>query len=226
MEYGGVEVLTVHFQTPDYLERLLKSAHKYYPGIGIIIVDGSSHRRYGEEARRIAVSYKNTRFCQLGYNIGHGIGLVHGSRHVTTPYVYTMDSDDYFICGGLFDAIVPMMGSGVYGVGDVQNAKRNMVLGDVNDRPMQYLHPSGMLLNLSEFTKYKLPIEHGAPMISVMQDMQDRGLDKTALVNFPPLFNYMVRYRKGTTTRYPELRDDSFRAQTAKDGPCEVFLGA
>lgn len=219
-----IDILTVHYQTLDLLERLVKSAEQFYPGMRVIVVDGSNEEPFITEVRELSNQHPTMSVCQLGHNIGHGIGIVHGLKHVEKPYVFVMDSDDYFIGLGLFDRLMQEMKPDTYGVGRVYKLQRNM-LNNITDRKMYYLHPSGMLLNMENVYKYKLPTDHGAPMIKPMQDIQDKGVDRTAIIDIGrELYTeYMCRTKRGTTGRWPKLLSEELRAITAKDGPCEML---
>jgi hypothetical protein len=156
----------------------------------IIVVDGSD-KRMPCYAYLDSVSDANMKVHHLDYNVGHGRGMHYGILKSETPYVLLFDSDIIMKKSPL-QGMLDMMSDDVYGVGYIE-----IVAPDGNDygvfprhqgQPrVKYLHPYFQLVQVKEYKKYKHFIHHGAPCISTMLDIHQRGLSDVVLKEFPGL---------------------------------------
>ena len=70
----SVEIITVHYQTPKVLLRLLKSVEQQEGNhFQVRIIDGSGCKY--EEVEQYVNDHENIRIENFGYNIHHGPGL-------------------------------------------------------------------------------------------------------------------------------------------------------
>ena len=79
-----ITALTVNYNTPDFLERLLVSFRKYYD-LPFVVIDGSDESQY-QKIKSFPDKYQIT-LIHFGYNIHHGPGLAYGINYIETDQV-------------------------------------------------------------------------------------------------------------------------------------------
>lgn len=164
-----ITALTVNYNTPDFLERLLSSFRKYYD-IPFIVVDGSDELNY-EQIKDFPDKY-NIELHHFSYNIHHGPGLAYGIKYIQTDQILLIDSDLIVINPGFVEDLQSKLLSESYGIGDIQI---------VNDKGFnaktgyEYLHPACALINRDVALQFPLPVKHGAPMIEAMIEINKHG---------------------------------------------------
>lgn len=112
-----VTALTVNYNTPDYLERLLKSFRQFYD-IPYVVVDGSTSEYY-KIIKGFGKRFK-VELIHFDYNIHHGPGMIHGLKHITSERALLVDSDMIIHAGGWLEMMMKELRSTSYGIGDVQ----------------------------------------------------------------------------------------------------------
>lgn len=85
-----VTVLVKTFERPDELRRLVRSIRRFYPRIGILVVDDSQQPL--EPVPEGITRYLHLPFDSLGVSAGRNLGL----REVRTPFVLFCDDDMVF----------------------------------------------------------------------------------------------------------------------------------
>lgn len=198
-----VEVVSVHYKTPDFIYRQYKTVREFYPQIKYRIIDGSDDgQMYFEDLEK---NDENFTVCRFGYNIHHGPGMDHAIKSSIHPYLLILDSDVSLI-KPLLDEMFSLLGTG-YSVG-----KKIMVRGDGfelwqtpgSDKSFfvyEYIHPYCMLISKEEYLKYKPFIKHGAPCISAMMDIYNKGV-KGNLFHFNIVEYVDLTIRRGTRNRW------------------------
>jgi GT2 family glycosyltransferase len=86
-----ITALTVNYNTPDYLERILATFRQFYPDIPYWIVDGSDDVQFAN-IQGYAEKY-NVRIIHFNGNIHHGPGMAWGIKNIQTDQILLMDSD-------------------------------------------------------------------------------------------------------------------------------------
>lgn len=181
-----VTALTVNYNTPDYLERLLTSFRKFYPDLPYLVVDGSNEENY----KKIADFPQrfNITLDHFDYNIHHGPGMAYGIKKIRTYQILLVDSDMIILNSGWLEMMESQLNPASYGIGDIQkeyfmekNVEKNITrIGGVRINKIKpkyikiycdYLHPVLALVNKNVVLDYPLPIKGGAPLIEAMTEI-------------------------------------------------------
>lgn len=112
-----VTALTINYNTPEYLERLLRSFRKFYD-IPYLVIDGSDEQYYKPIAD-ISYRYK-VDLIHFDYNIHHGPGMAYGINQINTDQVLLVDSDMIIHSGGWLEMMIDELRPESYGIGDIQ----------------------------------------------------------------------------------------------------------
>lgn len=182
--------VTVCYNTKEILKKAIDSIRSFHPGMKLIIVDGSDKTN---DCYKYVCSLpdERTRVFHVDFNIGHGRGLALGISFVDTPFFLTFDSDIEMLKSPL-QAMLDMMKEDTYGVGYCERTGYDgFDYGahriHLKQKPVKYLHPYFMLIQISQYKKFKPFIHHGAPCISAMLDIHKKGLSDKILLEFPDL---------------------------------------
>ena len=181
-----VEIISVNYNTPDFIERMVDSVQKEgnYP---IRIIDGSDREPYENLIRKVCKRYGVT-LQQQGWNIHHGRGMDLGVSTSEFKYVLLIDSDNY-----LRSPIIEKMHTAM-----TQNDRK--IVGwycYCNDKgygngrrpdhnhPIKYWHPSLMMIETEFYRELKSKgitfVHHGAPCIEIMKYLHKKGLSDIGL---------------------------------------------
>ncbi|OFY62522.1 MAG: hypothetical protein A2Y71_10375 [Bacteroidetes bacterium RBG_13_42_15] len=185
-----ITALTVNYNTPDVLDRLLSSFRKYYD-IPFLVIDGSDSDNY-KKIIRLKRKYE-VKIIHFPYNIHHGPGMAFGIKYIQTEKILLLDSDLIVLNGGFVEDLESKLRADAYGIGDIQN---------VNERGLnvpegiKYIHPACTLINREIVLKFPLPASHGAPMIYAMRTIHDKELSDDLLIHEPWITNDFRKSRK------------------------------
>ena len=172
-----MKALTLNYNTPDLLDRMLAGFRRFYD-IEMLLVDGSDDRYY-PAVEKVVEKYPDIEMHHFEFNIHHGPGMAYGFKTITDDRIIVIDTDIVFYSGGLIARMNDDLKDESYGIGDVQQ---------INDRGfnvakgLAYLHPAFMLVNREVVMRYPMPIKHGAPMIRAMEALQGELLQHAAYV--------------------------------------------
>lgn len=166
-----ITALSVNYNTPDFLERLLSSFRRYY-NIPFVIIDGSDEINY-KKIEDFSIKF-NINLIHFDYNMHHGPGLAYGIEYIETDQILLLDSDLVVINAGFIEDLQRKISIKSYGIGDIQNVDSN---GFNVSKGIKYLHPACALINRDIVLKYPMPIKHGAPMIEAMKFLHENHLD-------------------------------------------------
>lgn len=164
-----ITALTVHYNTPDLLERLLSAFRQFY-NIPYWIVDGSNEAGF-EKIKDFSIKYK-VEIHHFNYNIHHGPGMAYGFQNITTDQILLLDSDLMIYNKGFIEDFQNKLKSESYGIGAVYWGNRP----DSDTERINYLHPACTLINRGIALKYPLPSLYCSPMMAPMRYMQEHGL--------------------------------------------------
>ncbi|MHA1225226.1 MAG: glycosyltransferase [Candidatus Hodarchaeales archaeon] len=188
--FPDITGITVCYNTKDLIERAYNSVRKFHPYMPIIIIDGSDPKDPCASYIK-SLSSNLTTVISLGYNIGHGKGMVMGINNAKTKYALIFDSDIEMLKSPV-QAMLEMMEEDTFGVGFIQ--KVGMDGYDYGVKPehkgqewMLYLHPYFQLINIENYRKFHPYVHHGAPCYLTMRDIYKRGLSNKILKEFPGL---------------------------------------
>jgi glycosyltransferase involved in cell wall biosynthesis len=175
-----ITTLTVNYNTPDFLSRLVASFRQFYD-LPMLIVDGSSDDNY-RSIRNF--SAHNVTIHHFDHNIHHGPGLAYGFRTIQTDQILILDSDLLVINPGFVEDLRGKLRPDAYGIGDVQEVDSrgvNIKRGFNIRHAIKYLHPACALINRDVALRYPMPVKHGAPMIETMKEIDRQKLSSTLL---------------------------------------------
>lgn len=180
MKIQDIPVITVSYNTPDFIRNLLTSFRAKYPN-PYYIIDGSDPENL-EEVRKIASEFKDVEVIGFGYNIHHGPGMSWAIQNlpINGPVLF-LDSDIEIIRTGFIESMLENLKPGMYGVGGIIYTNRDGFNTEYSPDAIKYLHPICMLCNMDVVRQWPLPIKHGAPLIETMLALHDSG--KSDLVN-------------------------------------------
>ena len=112
-----VTALTINYNTPDYLDRLLRSFRKYYD-IPYLVIDGSDEAYY-QPIADFSRKYK-VDLIHFNYNIHHGPGMAYGINQINSDQILLVDSDMIIHGGGWLEMMMDELKPESYGIGDIQ----------------------------------------------------------------------------------------------------------
>lgn len=176
MDGRSLTMLTVNYNTPNLLERLVSSFRKYYEH-PILVVDGSDDQNY---ERIKGLESHNTKIVHFERNVGHGPGICYGIENIETDHVFLVDSDSYFIAHGLVEELQSHIEEDTYGVGWIMDLPGGV----------KYIHPCCVLINRRVALQWPMPVQDGAPLLKPMAEISRQR--KTNILkhfgNNPPYF--------------------------------------
>lgn len=185
-----ITALTVNYNTPEYLERLLKSFRQFYD-IPYLVVDGSDNYNY-EKIKDFPQRF-NIELHHFPYNIHHGPGITYGINRIKTEQILLCDSDIIILNRGLLENMISELRPNSYGIGDIQKESYPVtkIVGNkragkyarktireitiINNVLVDYLHPVFALVNKDIVLKHPLPtVGYGAPLLPAMIDISNK----------------------------------------------------
>jgi glycosyltransferase involved in cell wall biosynthesis len=167
-----MKALSVHYNTPDLLDRMLSSFRKFYD-FEMLLVDGSDGRYY-QDVENIGKKYIGIEMHHFDYNIHHGPGIAYGFSRIADERIIVIDSDIVFINPGIIERMDEELLPDMYGIGDIVMVNK---FGDIRPKGIKYLHPAFMLVNKKVVMEWPMPIKHGAPMIETMIKINKENKD-------------------------------------------------
>lgn len=205
IDIENITFLTVNYNTPDLLDRLLLSIRFHYKQTKILIIDGSDDIELRIKAKQVSNSYDNVEIIQLGYNINHGPGLNYGFDNCNTKWVFTVDSDLYFT---ETPGCVEYMCSFANGE-NVDNilaiSEKIPVTSDgIRLESSNFFPPREIICIWNRDNFYKTPgfIAHGYPTIKIGHWLYSQNELKVMYVDNQKLEKYHVHNFRGTVKRY------------------------
>jgi glycosyltransferase involved in cell wall biosynthesis len=183
--------ITVSYNTKALLQRAIESVRAFHPNMKLIVIDGSDS---GDPCHRYAASLAGpyTKVVQPGKNVGHGRGMDMALRLCSTQVALVFDSDIVMLRSPVRE-MRSMLPYNVYGIGWLTQVGEDGFdygtpgRGHEHQRPVTYLHPYFMLLNVNQYCRFAPFVHHGAPCYKAMLDLHRRDLSETMLVQFPGL---------------------------------------
>lgn len=177
-----IEILSVNYNTPDLIERMINSIRQHEGDYSIRIIDGSDREPFKTQIKELCAGFDNVVLQQQGWNIHHGRGMDLGVTTSKYEWCLIIDSDNYIlqpIIGKMFSAtqnnkkiVAEYCHVNNNGIG----CGRHYLLS----QPIKYFHPSLFLLNTKYYQELKnigiTFIHHGAPCIRIMEYLFNNGL--------------------------------------------------
>ena len=176
-----IEIICVNYNTPDLLERMIKSVIKHEGEYPIRVIDGSDRREFVLQTFDLEKKYHNVSFLRQGWNIHHGRGMDLGVSTSNRKYTLIIDSDNYLMQPVIDIMYSAMKGKKIVGWYCFCNEKGVGKGREYTpESPIKYWHPSVMLLDTDYYRELKKNgitfIHHGAPCIKIMKFLHDQKL--------------------------------------------------
>lgn len=190
MDITGV---VVNYNTPDLLDKAIESIRKFYD-FRIIVIDGSEKP---EE-----LGYPNVEVFEMGFNIGHGLGMDLGIKMSRTKNVLTFDTD-IEVNKPCIELMLEKMKEDTYAIGKLylndltKYHKERPEYFDLKHGVTHIIHPSFQIVRKSEYLKYAPYISDGAPTVLSYHDILRHEKEKEILIDFPVL-DYVYHRNAGT----------------------------
>jgi len=179
-EIKNLTGVCVEYATPALLKKAIDSIRMFYD-FPIIVINGSDEK----------FEFENTKVIDVGYNIGHGLGMDMGIKMAETDYVLTFDTD-IEILRPCLTQMLNKMEEDTYAIGKVY-LKNNTstylkhIGAFTGIGVVRIVHPSFQIVNKKEYLKYAPYISDGAPTILSYHDLARRKIDNKVLIDFPVL---------------------------------------
>lgn len=183
MDGSSLTMLTVNYNTPNLLTRLVASFREHYE-FPILVVDGSDNMNYQKIKN---LGSEKTKIVHFERNVGHGPGICYGIENIETDQILLVDSDSYFTAHGLVEELQSHMDEETYGVGWIMNLPKGI----------KYIHPCCVLINRHVALQWPLPIQDGAPLLRPMAEIS-RQKKTSILKHFDNCAPYFVHEWNGT----------------------------
>lgn len=201
---NNINIIVVNYNTPELIERLIKSYYKFnYDKYQLIIIDGSDKKDLIDESIKLSKEYKNIIFEFIGYNIHHGPGLHYGMNKYKNEFFLLLDSDSYFIKEDYISYCVNNIGNN-YGIGRIHKMDYNgyNVKEDYNGNWVRYLHPNGCLINYNQYCNYDPLIAHGSPFLKAMISLKNNNKSELLIDNDLIIHDYIFVGWNGTCKKF------------------------
>lgn len=194
-----VAAAVVNYQTPDLLETAVRSFHRAYPAVPLLILDNGSQ---DDSPARLAALCRDlgppVTPLFLDENIYHGPAMHRALTHLTAPYVYLFDSDTETRRGGFLERMVAALEADPrhYAAGHVVRVNRRGFADPKGSIPV----PASAYMMLRRAVYLQLPpfIHHGLP---VLQNCAAAAREGYRLVDVP-IEDYVTHFGRGTAERY------------------------
>lgn len=197
----NIEIVSIHYKTPEYIYEQYKSIRKFYPSAHYRIIDGSDNEKV--YFKDIEEKDKFFQVERLGYNIHHGPGMDYAIKNSQFEFLLILDSD-VTLKG---DILSPMFKKFTgYAVGrkrmvnalGMQNWEIPLI-GKLFPKSFKYIyiHPLCLLINKKAYLKFKPFIKHGSPCIDAMIDIHKKK--QTHLLSEFKIEDYAEAKYRGTS---------------------------
>jgi len=185
--------VVVEYATPDLLRIAIESIRKFYD-FPIIVINGSEER----------LDYPNVEVKNVGYNIGHGLGMDMGIKMAKTDYVLTFDTD-IEMKKPCLEQMLEKAKDDTYAIGKVYLRNNTEFYNQHRDvfpsmGVVHIVHPSFQIVNKKEYLQYAPYISAGAPTVLSYHDIARHKKEKEILINFP-VPDYVEHRNAGTRNR-------------------------
>lgn len=185
----------MEYCTPDLLGKAIESIREFYD-FKIIVING------GEP---VELNYPNIEVVEVGYNIGHGLGMDMGIKMAETDYVLTFDTD-IIMHKPCIKEMMGKMKKDTYAIGKIYI--RNFGAAFFKEHKDLFpvwgmshiVHPSFQIVSKKEYLKYAPYISDGAPTVLSYNDLMRHKKQKEVLIDFPVL-DYVDHRNAGTRDR-------------------------
>jgi len=200
----NITTVIVNYKTCKLVQVCYESFRKVYSDIPVILIDNHSCDDSVVYIKSVGERDEHTTSIFNSRNIGHGPALAQAIKLITTPFVFTLDSDCEIKQGGFLEIMLQEMDNddNLYAIGWRRwvNKETGVPLewhsnsSPSSSRFIPYIHPYAALYRLSMYHTLHPFIDHGAPCILNMNDVTKAGY------NLKPfkLDQYIKHWKAGT----------------------------
>lgn len=205
----NIEVISVNYNTPDLIERLVLSVRLNEGNLPIRIIDGSNQSE-SEKLSEVLLPFENVTVEKQGWNIHHGRGMDLALSTSKYDYCLIMDSDNYLkrpIVKYMMDNIGNHKMFGWYCFVNEQGI--SSYRKETKEHYIKYFHPSFLLISTEFYRNSESKmIHHGAPCIEFMKshnsEMNEIAVDlcESLLIEFSEINDIVSLNGRGTVSRF------------------------
>ncbi|HAH52491.1 MAG TPA: hypothetical protein DCL80_15040 [Balneola sp.] len=195
-----ITTVIINFQTPDLLDRAVRSFKRFYPEIPLIIIDNGS-KDLGQSKKLIksfVEEFESIEGVFLETNIFHGPAMdLAIKEYVNTKYVFFLDSDTVTKKGGFLEEMDEFISSEreIYGMGEIIKANKR---GYKSETGKEILLTPYMLINTDLYSSLRPFIHHGQPTLHNFSDAASKGFTLKAY----KISDYIDHIWRGTADRF------------------------
>lgn len=195
-----ITTVIINFQTPDLLNKAVRSFKEFYPNVNLLIIDNGSQDD-GESVNQITMLTEEYKFITsvfLSSNIFHGPAMdLAIKKYVETKYVFFLDSDTETKRNGFLEQMILLISSEtkIYGVGEIIKANKR---GYKSEKGKEILLTPYMLLNTRLYKTLRPFIHHGQPTLHNFADANEKGYK----LSFFKVSDYINHLWRGTADRF------------------------
>lgn len=196
----NLEIVTVNYNTPDLIDRLIKSVRDIEGNYPIRVIDGSDTKSFRKQIEDVSDKYTNTCVLEFGWNIHHARGMDSGVTTSDYEWVLIMDSDNY-ILQPMIDRMMSVV---------IEKDKKICAyhcytdsLGNsggrnkVKEYPVLYYHPCLFLIKKDYYMKLKASgagfVHGGAPCINMMNFLHRHNLTEVVGIKLCDAFGFEAK---------------------------------
>jgi len=180
--------IIVNYKTPTLTKECYKTFRAAYPTIPLIIIDNFSRDDSTAYIRAASRADPLTSAVFHTTNLGHGPAMALAIESITTPFVFTLDSDCEILKGGFIEIMMKQLdkNGNLYAIGWLRWVdKRSGVPYSWHTKPKPpktphfnaYIHPYAAIYRLSMYRQLRPFIDHGAPCLHNMIDAVEKKFD-------------------------------------------------
>jgi glycosyltransferase involved in cell wall biosynthesis len=206
----NIEIITINYNTPDLVERLIRSVREIEGNYPIRVIDGSDTLEFQSGTSRLCTLYEDVITVRMGWNIHHGRGINYALKTSMYEWCLIIDSDNY-----LQQPVIEKMMSLATGEKKIVGWEMTVNSEGLNDPDgFPYFHPQLLLFNTAYYHGL-IPrgvqfIHHGAPAIRIMQYLFVNGLSHRVGIDMfeglgidkADIGKYTVLKNRGTVNRF------------------------
>ena len=197
MSIENVAAAVVNFQTPDLLDTAVRSFHRAYPDVPLLVIDNGSA---DESPAMIRVLQRDLgphiRSLLLPENRFHGPAMDLAMRELETRFVFVFDSDTETRQAGFLEKMTEVAARDhVYGVGKIAHVNKR---GFAARAGVPVLVSAYMLLDRPTYLRLPPFVHHGLPALQNFRAAAEQGLRLEAF----PIDDYVEHFGRGTAERF------------------------
>ena len=191
-------VVFVHYETPDLLEKGVRSFKSFYPEVPTVIFDNGSREPSLDLIRHLIKEYAPSLQAHFSdRNLYHGPAMNRMMQLATTEFVCFLDTDTETRRGGFLEAMCDIfdMSDRIYGVGCIATVNRR---GFPAPRGIRVLASAYMMLRVRDYRLFPPFEHHGLPVMKHFRAAVAKGYE---LADFP-VNEYVRHFGRGTAIRH------------------------